>query len=256
MDRFEGPSLNQLAADGRTEEIIKAVQSGVDVTQNDNAALRFAVNGGHVSTITVLLKAGAVADKGMLSAAKNLGKIESFKRLLSVDIPCDPIEMAYAFYGLGDAELLAFLISEKAAPVFDFTDNNSELRIIDEIAQRALYEANVELFLFTIAIGAKIINPIVAFACVFSADRQPLQKVLRTANIAKTVLGLTATHFLEVENEIERNDEANCHYNYGCNAAHKVFSKWRSGEFDKMSAQELDDFDRKERQRDFPEDMF
>lgn len=254
MDRFEGPTLTQLAADGCTDEILKAIQGGVDAAQNDNAALRFAVNGGHVSTINALLEAGAKADKKMLIAATRLGKVESFKSLLDIDVPCDPMELAYAFYNKDfatkDAELLAILFSEKNFPAFELTDANSPFRVVDEFATKALSDVNVELFLLTIALGAKVIDPVGAFASLFSATSPPLRHVLRAANIAKPVLGLTATHLLAVEKEIAQNEES--YYEYGWHAASKVFSKWRSGEFNRMSAQELDDYDRKERQREFP----
>jgi len=113
MDKFEGLFLEQLAADGRTNEIVKAIQGGVDITQNDNAALRFAVNGGHVSAIRALLEAGAIADKKMLIAAVRLGKVDSLKCLLDIEIPCDPMQLGLAFYkknmATSDAELLAIL---------------------------------------------------------------------------------------------------------------------------------------------------
>ena len=249
MDKFEH-SLNQLAADGRTDEILKAIQSGVDVTQDNNAALRFAVNGGHVSAITALLEAGAKADQRMLVAATKLGKIDSLKYLLDIEIPCDPMQMAYAFYkpnmATSDAELLALLISEKDFPLYELTDTNAEFRVIDEFAAKALSDANLELFLLAIALGAETPNPIGAFASLFAGTKPHLRQVLRTANIAKVVLGFTATHLLEVEKEIAQNGEN--HSDQGWHGANKVFSKWRSGEFNKMSAQELEDFNQEKRQ--------
>ncbi len=252
MDKF-GPSLNQLAADGRTDEILNAIQSGIDVTQDNNAALRFAVNGGHVSAIMALLEAGAVADQKMLAAATRLGKIDSLKYLLDIDIPCDSMQLAYSFYkpnmATSDAELLAILISEKNFPTYELTDTNAEFRVIDEFSAKALSDANIELFLLTIALGAELPNPIGAFASLFAGTKPQLRQVLRTANIVKVVLGFTDTQLLEVEKEIGQN-MAN-YYEQGWHAADAVFSKWRNGEFNKMSAQELEDFDQNMRQRYF-----
>lgn len=277
MDRFEGSSLNQMAADGRADQILKAIQSGVDVTQDDNAALRFAVVRGHVSAATVLLKAGAIADKRMLVAAIRSGKIDlikcvleagviadyetlvaairsgevdSLKYLIDIDIPCNPpMKMADTFWTISDAELLSILISEKDFPAYELIEN-TKFRVIDGIAHLALSKANIELFLLANALGAKVTEPIDAFTSLFAGTKPPLRQVLRTANIAKLVLCFTDTHLLDVEKEIAENCAND--YEDRWHVAHKVFSKWRNGEFNKMSAKELEDFDQEERQRYFP----
>jgi len=247
MGYYVGESLNQLAAQGDLERIKAAIESGVAISENDNSALRFAVIGGHLPVVRLLLEAGAKSDGRMLRAALRLQKHAVISYLLEHGVPLQEAWDGSLQNLAGiDSESLARLI-KAGLPLKDLVAESSIDRPIDSIAYDALLSFDINGFLYAIALGA---DPVLVaewsleylFQRTYPNLEVGLKERLSAANMAFSLSRLPEIELDEIESRLEAKyqklSDADA-FRYGCSCCLNEFRLWRSGKFDNMSDEEL-----------------
>ena len=227
-------SIEQSAASGNLEAVRSAIETGVDITKNDNAALRFATLGDHIPVMQILIDAGATPDSRMLLAALRRGRNLSIRFLLLQGIPFDELWLVNpAIFENITAETVALLINV-GLPVVE-AHMNPKLSTLNYTAYCAMSRGDIQTFLFVSALGAdtKRIVKESLFSVFKWRDHfgSSVRNTIHFAEIAKACSGISSGELrLLEENVLEEFSSSDERY-----FAVKLFQDWIRGKFDLLS---------------------